>query len=95
MRAVILILLTTFFTLPALAQVHVNGYHRKDGTYVQPHIRSSPDGTKSNNYGSGGGNGYASPDSRDNDNDGTPNYQDSDDNNNGISDDYDNNQYGH
>jgi hypothetical protein len=32
------------------AQVHVNGYFRKDGTYVQPHQRSSPDGLKSNNY---------------------------------------------
>ncbi len=30
--------------------VHVKGYTRKDGTYVAPHYRSAPDGTKSNNW---------------------------------------------
>jgi hypothetical protein len=30
--------------------VHVRGYTRKDGTYVQPHWRSRPDGNPSNNY---------------------------------------------
>jgi hypothetical protein len=30
--------------------VHVNGYYRKDGTYVQPYVRSSPDGNPYNNY---------------------------------------------
>lgn len=30
--------------------VHVRGYTRKDGTYVQPHHRSAPDGRKSNNW---------------------------------------------
>lgn len=34
----------------AFAAVHVNGYYRSNGTYVQPHIRSNPDGIKSNNY---------------------------------------------
>ena len=32
--------------------VHVNGYSRQDGTYVQPHYRSAPDGNPYNNYGS-------------------------------------------
>ncbi|MGE6401889.1 hypothetical protein [Bacillus cereus] len=27
----------------------VNGYYRGDGTYVKPHIRSNPDGDRSNN----------------------------------------------
>jgi hypothetical protein len=27
----------------------VQGYTRKDGTYVQPHMRSAPDGDRSNN----------------------------------------------
>lgn len=36
--------------LPAFAQVAVRGYTRKDGTYVQPHMRSNPDGIRSNNY---------------------------------------------
>ena len=30
--------------------VHVNGYYRSNGTYVQPHYRSSPNGTKSDNW---------------------------------------------
>jgi hypothetical protein len=34
----------------AAAQVHVRGYTRKDGTYVQPHERSSPNGTTADNY---------------------------------------------
>ena len=29
----------------------VNGYYRKNGTYVSGHYRSNPDGIKSNNYG--------------------------------------------
>lgn len=32
------------------ADVHVRGYTRSDGTYVQPHYRTAPDSTKSNNY---------------------------------------------
>lgn len=30
--------------------VHVNGYVRKDGTYVQPHYRTAPDSIKTNNW---------------------------------------------
>ena len=33
-----------------MAQVHVQGYHRKDGTYVKSHYRSSPDSSPYNNY---------------------------------------------
>ena len=33
-----------------VSQVRVNGYYRKDGTYVRPHYRSSPDGNPYNNY---------------------------------------------
>lgn len=44
----VLVMLMT--TLQMLAQVHVKGYTRKDGTYVQPHIRSNPDGNPYNNY---------------------------------------------
>lgn len=32
------------------AEVKVKGYYRKDGTYVQPHTRSSPNKTKNDNY---------------------------------------------
>ena len=73
--------------------VQVRGYTRANGTYVAPHIRSSPDSVKWNNYGSAksaGSNytgGYTSPLARDSDRDGIPNYKDKDDNNNGVSDD--------
>ena len=29
---------------------HVSGYTKKDGTYVAPHDRSTPDNTKNNNW---------------------------------------------
>ena len=34
----------------ALAQTHVKGYYRTDGTYVQPHWRSSPNNTTYDNW---------------------------------------------
>jgi hypothetical protein len=34
----------------ASAQVRVRGYIRSNGTYVQPHIRTYPDGHLYNNY---------------------------------------------
>jgi hypothetical protein len=34
----------------ALAQTRVDGYFRRDGTYVQPHYRTAPDGNPYNNY---------------------------------------------
>jgi len=33
---------------------HVRGYTRRDGTYVQPHHRTTPDSNRGNNYGSQG-----------------------------------------
>jgi hypothetical protein len=49
---------TCFFTLAALltpiileaGRVYVRGYYRKNGTYVRPHYRISPDGIPWNNY---------------------------------------------
>ncbi|MBI4848902.1 MAG: hypothetical protein HY808_10070 [Nitrospirae bacterium] len=73
----------------------VNGYYRSNGTYVQPHYRSNPDSSRANNYGpSKSYSDRINPYTRDNDRDGTPNYLDTDDNNNGIHDDNDSNQYG-
>ncbi len=37
-------------TFDADAAVRVRGYYRKDGTYVQPHYRSNPDGNPYNNW---------------------------------------------
>ena len=34
----------------AYADTYVRGYTRKDGTYVQPHYRSSPDSNPYNNW---------------------------------------------
>lgn len=38
----------------AVADNYTRGYTRKDGTYVQPHHRSDPNGSKLDNYGSKG-----------------------------------------
>lgn len=86
----------TLSAIPAFAgDVYVNGYTRQNGTYVQPHYRSAPDGIRSNNYGpSQTDSQFLNPRSRDNDSDGTPNYQDQDDDNDGVSDNTDSNQYG-
>lgn len=37
-------------SVAAGADVYVRGYFRKDGTYVQPHRRSNPNGTTLDNY---------------------------------------------
>ena len=34
----------------AVADVHVRGHYRKNGTYVRPHMRSNPDGNPWNNW---------------------------------------------
>lgn len=51
---VFLLLLSIFTPLAimstAYADTYVRGYTRKDGTYVQPHYRSSPDGNPYNNW---------------------------------------------
>lgn len=38
------------FTYFSFGQVSVSGYYRSNGTYVQPHMRSSPDASPYNNY---------------------------------------------
>jgi len=75
--------------------VFVKGYYRRDGTYVRPHIRSSPNRYKWDNYGpSKNSFELMNPQARDYDNDGIPNYLDYDDDNDGLYDDNDLNQYG-
>jgi hypothetical protein len=34
----------------AISQTYVNGYTRKDGTYVAPHYRSNSNSTQRDNY---------------------------------------------
>lgn len=40
--------------MPSQGDVFVSGYTKRDGTYVQPHYRSSPNGTPSDNWSSRG-----------------------------------------
>src|SRR5262245_35677544 len=55
MKRVIAALLLNFLLLLGLSgaavagDTFVNGYVRRDGTYVQPHVRSAPDGNPWNN----------------------------------------------
>jgi hypothetical protein len=44
--AAILIFSTSF----AQSQTHVSGYYRSNGTYVQPHYRTSPNYTRNDNW---------------------------------------------
>lgn len=47
-KAIAIVLALASFA--ASAQVHVNGYTKKDGTYVAPHERSAPNNTQADNY---------------------------------------------
>ena len=52
MKKLILVLaaMLVFVVSTVYAQVQVDGYTRKNGTYVQPHYRSSPNNTVRDNY---------------------------------------------
>ncbi len=52
MKKALLISLLGLFVLPlqSSADEAVRGYYRKDGTYVAPHYRSSPDSSYNNNW---------------------------------------------
>jgi hypothetical protein len=55
LRFVIALLLTAVTSWPLVGtavagDTYVHGYTRRDGTYVQPHYRSAPDGDRSNNW---------------------------------------------
>lgn len=54
MKALLTILFLVAMIIPAFADEYVQGYYRKNGTYVQPHYRSSADGNPYNNYSSRG-----------------------------------------
>lgn len=50
MKKTFLLLTLLLVSIQLIAQVQVSGYYRSNGTYVQPHYRSSPDGNPYNNY---------------------------------------------
>ena len=43
-------LATTVFVAEAFADTYVRGYYRSDGTYVEPHYRSSPNRSYNDNW---------------------------------------------
>lgn len=43
-------LLVIFLSIYNYSQVSVRGYYRKNGTYVQPHVRTYPNSTVTDNY---------------------------------------------
>lgn len=49
-RNILVLLIGLLFFGSVYADTYVNGYYRKDGTYVQPHYRSSPDSSYNNNW---------------------------------------------
>lgn len=53
MKLLISVLLTLFVS-NAVADEYVRGYTKKDGTYVEPHRRSSPNSRRDDNYSSQG-----------------------------------------
>ena len=50
MKSTIFALLLVLTSSVAFADSYVKGYTRKDGTYVEPHYRSSPNNSKFDNY---------------------------------------------
>lgn len=49
MKSILIFIATIAVANAAFAQQHVNGYIKRDGTYVQPHMRTQADGNPFNN----------------------------------------------
>lgn len=54
MRKIVAMLIIGAVAVPASAQVGVRGHFRSDGTYVQPHVRSAPNNSRTDNWSSQG-----------------------------------------
>jgi hypothetical protein len=52
MKSIIAAALLAIVSASVMADVHVRGYYRDNGTYVQPHVRTAPDSNPCNNYSS-------------------------------------------
>ena len=46
----VLAIVLALVSISAFSQVHVKGHVKKDGTYVEPTVRSAPNATKDDNY---------------------------------------------
>ena len=53
-KIIIGIIATLFIITSTLADTSVKGYYKSNGTYVQPHYRSSPNSTTSDNWSTSG-----------------------------------------
>ena len=56
MKKILFLLVLTSLIIPVVEarDVRVNGGYRSDGTYAQPHYRTSPNSTQSDNWGTKG-----------------------------------------
>ena len=56
MKKILFLLVLAGLIIPVAEarDVRVNGGYRSDGTYVQPHYRTSPNSTQSDNWGTKG-----------------------------------------
>lgn len=91
MKRLLFLFVVALTAQSALADSQVRGYYRKDGTYVPPHVRSSPNSSAYDNYGRQSrpsSYGYSSPYMRDQDHDGMSNQFDMDDDNDSTFDDF-------
>jgi hypothetical protein len=50
MPRIIAIVIAALLSGAAMAQTHVDGHYRRDGTYVPPHHRTNPNGSLSDNW---------------------------------------------
>ena len=53
-KIIIGIIATLFIITSTLADTSVKGYYKSNGTYVQPHYRSLPNSTTSDNWSTSG-----------------------------------------
>jgi hypothetical protein len=49
-KILLLLFFNIFISLSLYSQVYVSGYTKKNGTYVEPHYRSSPNSNPNDNY---------------------------------------------
>jgi len=54
MKTIVILSAILLTTAVSYADEYVQGYMKKDGTFVQPHYRSSPDSSYNNNYSTSG-----------------------------------------
>lgn len=50
MKKTLIFFILSLLASAVFADTYVNGYFRKDGTYVAPYTRSSPNSTNTDNY---------------------------------------------